>query len=735
MGASEVRGFSPRSLGSEPHAGGVMTPFRACFITLLTWWVGIGPRAEAGEPGSVAPITTAAGVRALSAAVAAGALPVRLEGVVLTVVDWPALVLRDDTDGIYVTAPGPLIDTLQPGAWVVVEGVTGPGNFAPMVKAATVQRLGIKPLPAPMQTTITDLAGGGFDAKWVELEGIVRSCVNGHISPAGFDEPAAATGSRQPGRESSFLTLASGEVLLRVRVGATLDAAALVDARVRVRGVCFNVHNANRQFVRATLRVPGVDELVVLEPPAPDPFALRRQRAGELLQFDPSGFTGHRVHVRGVVTRHQAGNALWIRDGNRGLRVVSSQAGEVVPGDEVDIAGFVEHGKYSPGLVDAIFRRRARGAPPEPIAMETFAEAVAHEANLVRIQADLQEVRTGPEGVFLTLDWNGTKLEALLPKPAADPVPASWEPGSRLQLTGICAMAPGTTVPENGLWIIERLQLLLRDAGDVSVVRSAPWLNSRRATFLVGAGAFGLVGIFVFLWSRSRRQVAQREVERKMAEAEFAAILGERNRVARDIHDTLAQGLNAVSMQLELAKNIAGTGSEAVLPHVMTAHTIVRSCIAEARESIWNMRSHALERTDLAGALGGVLRQMSEGLPLETRIEIAGESRRLAPQLENELLRIGQEGISNALKHAAATRLVVRIEFEAEKVSLRISDNGRGFDVGATRRATSRFGLKGIRERVQQLAATLRIKSAPGQGTELLVEIPPPNDSGARVVA
>jgi signal transduction histidine kinase len=287
-------------------------------------------------------------------------------------------------------------------------------------------------------------------------------------------------------------------------------------------------------------------------------------------------------------------------------------------------------------------------------------------------------------------------------------------------------MAPDMTAPANGLWIVERLQVFLRDADDVVVVKAAPWFNPRRTTVLVGAGAFGLVGIFVVLWSRCSRQVAQREVERKMAEAEFAAILGERNRVARDIHDTLAQGLNAISMQLELAKNIAGSGSGAVLPHVMTAHMIVRSCIAEARESIWNMRSHALERTDLAGALGGVLRQMSEGLPLETKIEIAGESRRLAPQLENELLRIGQEGISNALKHSGATRLVIRLEFEAAKVSLRIADNGRGFDVGASQRATSRFGLKGIRERVQQLAATLQIKSALGQGTELLIGIAPP---------
>jgi len=105
---------------------------------------------------------------------------------------------------------------------------------------------------------------------------------------------------------------------------------------------------------------------------------------------------------------------------------VSSQAGEVVPGDEVDIAGFVEHGKYSPGLVDAVFRLRAQGAPPEPIAIQTFAEAVAHEADLVRIRAGLQEVRTGPEGVLLTLNWNGSTLEALLPQSAAGTASVKW---------------------------------------------------------------------------------------------------------------------------------------------------------------------------------------------------------------------------------------------------------------------------------------------------------------------
>jgi signal transduction histidine kinase len=682
-----------------------------------------------------APLTSAATVRALSAAAAAEARPVRLEGVVLTVTDWPALVLWDETDGIYITVPPAQMAQLQPGAWVITEGVTGAGNFAPIVKGAMVRRLGTRPLPTPLRTTVTEVAGGGFDAKWVEVEGIVRSCVNARIGPAGFEDTLSPTANAAPGRESSFLTVASGDVLLRVRLSSALDPATVVDARVRLRGVCFNVHNANRQFVRANLRVPRAEDLRVLDPPPADPFALPLRRAASLLQFDPSGFTGHRVLVRGVVTRRQAGNVLWIRDGDRGLRIVSGDAARVAPGDEIDVAGFIERGKYAPALVDALLRRRAGVETPEPITIERIEEAVAHEANLVRIQAELREVRTGPDVALLTLDWAGTTLEAMLPKLGADQVPTPWEPGSRLQLTGICSVAPGATVPENGLWTAERFQLLLHEPADVVVLRAAPWLNPRRVTMLLGSGALALVAGLVFLWSHSRRQIAQRENERKMAEAEFAAILGERNRVARDIHDTLAQGLNAVSMQLELAKNVAGRGSDAVLPHVATAHTIVRSCLAEARESIWNMRSHALEKSDLAGALGSVLRQMSEGLPIETRIDVTGESRRLAPQLENDLLRIGQEGIANALKHAAASRLALRLEFEPGKVRLRITDNGRGFDPAVSQRATSRFGIKGIHERVQQMGATLHLTSAPGGGTELLVEVAPPGDRGSRLDA
>jgi signal transduction histidine kinase len=282
---------------------------------------------------------------------------------------------------------------------------------------------------------------------------------------------------------------------------------------------------------------------------------------------------------------------------------------------------------------------------------------------------------------------------------------------------------------DSGLWSVTNFQLILRTPEDLTVVVPAPWWNAERLNQLLAGSALTLLAVIVVLGVSWRRQVVRRETERKMAEAEFSAILGERNRMARDIHDSLAQGLNAVSMQLELAKNAAGQGTEKVLPHVSTAHVIVRGCLNEARESIWNMRSHALEQTDLAGALENVLRQLSSGLAIEAKVVVVGRRRRLAPQMENDLLRIGQEAIANTIKHSGASRLEVRLEFAADVVRLRVSDNGRGFDADARAAGGGHYGLAGIRERVAQMHARLDIVSTAAGGTALSVEVPSPDVS------
>jgi signal transduction histidine kinase len=689
------------------------TPGRARLGWLVLLFLVPAPLAAAEAP-ETGPLLTAAAVRRLPSALAAEGRAAEITGVVVILPEnTPAVVLLDETDGLFVQTQRVSPTRIRKGDRVTVSGRTAAGDFAPIVVAETVRHHGAANLPEPTRTTLAEIATGGFDAKWVEVEGIVRDAL---VVPRPQDRS----------RKITVLVVAWAETRLRVRVQAELNVSELIDARVRVRGVCFNLHNSNRQFVSASLQTMGGDSIRVLAPPPADPFAIPLRRAGELLQFDPAGFTGHRVRVQGVVTHQKVGDALWIRDGSRGLRVVSAQAGPISPGEWVDIVGFVDRSGYAPSLGDAVFRRLKGGEPPEPIWLTEFAEAVRHEANLIRIEAALQEVQIEPAGVRLRLDWNGRQIEGLLDGAKRESLPVDWQPGSRVRVAGIGAVPPQTLPRESGLWSVTSFQLLLRTPEDVEVVQGAPWWNPSRMNQLLAASAALLVLVIIVLGISWRRQVRRRETERKMAEAEFTAILGERNRMARDIHDSLAQGLNAVSMQLELAKNASRHGTEKVLPHVATAHVIVRGCLAEARESIWNMRSHALEKTDLAGALDTVLRQMSAGLTIEAAVSVTGKPRRLAPQRENDLLRIGQEAIANAIKHSGASRLEVRLEFEGDEVRLRVDDNGRGFDPGTDVSGSGHYGLAGIRERVSQMQGRMNLVSGT-DGTRLTVVVTSPD--------
>jgi len=678
-------------------------------------------------------ITTNAAVRALSVEDSGRSLPVRLQGVVILKTWSPdALILMDAQEGLYIVTPGTMSAAIKSGDWLEVIGTTAPGDFAPIAVASSLRVLGQKPLPEPLRTTMAEVAAGGFDARWIELEGIVRKYDRAPFLTGTNDPRQEKTGSAKSGSPTlppygTVFTLAWGDERMRFPVDGDIDAEKLVDARIRIRGVCFNVHNSNRQFVRASIQSKGREWVSVIKEAPPDPFALPLQRAADLLKFSPTGFDGHRVHVRGVVTSHLAGDTLWIRDGERGLKVQSSQVGQIVPGDLVDVAGFAANNTYAPSLEDAVFKRLEQGPPPLPIAISLPEEALTHEADLVQIEADLEDLRDTPEGLFFRLNWNGADIEAMLPMLGERLLDREeWEIGSHLRLAGICSLAPAGKAPEAGLWKAENFQLLLRGPADVTILRAAPWLNPRRTLWLVGAAAALLLVGIVWISIASRRQIRLRVDERKMAEVEFAAMLKERNRVARDIHDTLAQGLNAVSMQLELAKTAIPQDPDGIRDHVGTAHTIVRSCISEARESIWNMRSHILEQTDLAGALDQVLRQLSSALNLGTKVTVTGTPRRLAPMVENSLLRIGQECISNAVKHARAKNIDVTLAYERSRIRLSVRDDGIGFAGPAAGAATSRFGLAGMRERVALITGELHIASEPGQGTEVVVTVTQP---------
>jgi signal transduction histidine kinase len=278
--------------------------------------------------------------------------------------------------------------------------------------------------------------------------------------------------------------------------------------------------------------------------------------------------------------------------------------------------------------------------------------------------------------------------------------------------------------PLGGLWEPHSFQLLLRTPADVAVLEPPSWWNAERIVWILSGFLALAVATVAAVMLASRRRLKDQEHRRTMAETEFTAILSERNRVAREIHDTLAQSLGAISVQLELARVHAREISAPARNHLGAALRLARGALAEARDSIWNMRSQVLEKSDLAEALKGILDRMTEGTGVTANMRVDGESRRLPPVVENNLLRIGQEAITNASKHAKPNRIDVTLAFDGRAVRLGVEDDGVGFVPGSQPSGDRRnFGLVGINERAELLGGTVHIRSAPGQGTGVIVTV------------
>jgi len=706
------------------------TPFlsRLAVLVLLAGFP-LGASRLAAAP---AVLTTATQVRALTEEEARGAVPVRLRGVFMGEADPEgiAFVIQDETEGIYVQGPAEQVKGLERGDLLEIEGITDPGGFAPYVVAREVRKVGRGVIPEPVRVSLDDLNTGQMDAKWVEISGIVRTIEpkaprDSAPPPPGTRYATPAKGEAWPDEAKVKLKLASDSARVTVQINQDLKPEDYVDAEVRIRGLCFNLHNYNRQFMRPFVQVPRGVEVVIEKAPGGTSFSGQPRPVASLLQFEQlSGGRGHRVHVRGVVVHHRPGTALWVRDRDRSLRVETAHREALQPGDEVDVVGFPARGEYSAMLEEAMVRKLSAQAPPAPHRLTDLPGALQNDADLVQLEARLADVRRFDDGLALTLDWHRTSVRAQMRFPDDAPIPAEWLPGSVVRVSGICSVIADDGGPLGGLWEPRSFQLQLRSPADLVVVEPPPWWNAERIVYVLSAFLALAVGAVALVMFASRRRLQDQEHRRAMAETEFTAILSERNRVAREIHDTLSQSLGAISVQLELARTHAAEISAAARHHLSLAHKLARAALADARDSIWNMRSQVLEKGDLGEALEGILRQMTDGTGVVPEMRVEGTRRRLPPVVENNLLRIGQEAITNAAKHARPSRINVELVFAGRTVRLAVEDDGLGFVVGEQPSGDRRsFGLVGIKERAELLGGSCEIRSAPGQGTRLVVAI------------
>jgi signal transduction histidine kinase len=213
-------------------------------------------------------------------------------------------------------------------------------------------------------------------------------------------------------------------------------------------------------------------------------------------------------------------------------------------------------------------------------------------------------------------------------------------------------------------------------------------------------------------------------------------MLDERQRMAREIHDTLAQGLTGIITQLEATERAAGR-SEQWRRHLDQARALARTSLSEARRSVQALRPEPLEGASLPEALGEMASRWSETSTVELSFATTGEPRPLLAELEMTLFRVAQEALANVAKHAKASKVGLTLSYTDQAVLLDVRDDGVGFlarptDGNGHPGGGQGFGLEGMRQRLRRVAGSLEIESAPGDGTAVSASVPAISAEGGR---
>jgi PAS domain S-box-containing protein len=260
---------------------------------------------------------------------------------------------------------------------------------------------------------------------------------------------------------------------------------------------------------------------------------------------------------------------------------------------------------------------------------------------------------------------------------------------------------------------LDYIQQVLRTQQTLTVEYSV-FLNGREAWF---SARIAPIDHDQVIWL-ARDITAQKQ-------AEAASILEERNRMAREIHDTLAQSFTGILAQVGAANQVLTDDVEATGAHLDLIKELARTGLTEARRSVVALRPQLLEEGNLQSALHRLIAQTrAAAMDITLHYEIEGAVYALSTEVESNLLRMGQEALTNAIKHANADEIRVELIYDRDQVCLRVRDNGQGFGVGSLP-SSEGFGLLGMSERAERIGAQLTIGSQPGQGTEIIVTVNP----------
>ena len=651
-----------------------------------------------GAPTTV--YTTAASVLSLPYDVANKSGVAKLKGTI-TLSTPVGVVLQDHTGGIWVDCCTKSKNTFAVGDVVTVVGTVGPGAYSPEIDKTTIHREGHGPLPLPRNVSFAQLSSGQEDAQYVAIEGIIRT-----VTLRNDALNAAPT-------EGALLTIdmPEGRVDVALPTQSYKAASGLIGAKVRITATALARKNDDTQAIGVLLVAPDISYLTVLSAGPDDLFSARLVPIGALLRYRSDTDYFHRIRLRGTLTYYEPGRRLILQDGSRAIEVFPANSQSLRIGDRIEAVGFPTPEAAGPVLRDAVTRRLAQGSPLEPVAI-TLREALAsrYRSCLVSLHLRLVRVISEPTQTLLLLESGHDVTTAVLD---ANVVIPTWlRPGSELRLNGIDMLNV-----EGGIGYLNYRDaavhsvLLLQSLNDISLISPATWWNQTHLLSLIIVLGILLTSFLVLLMYA---QLKRWKVE---------STLHERERLARDVHDTLAQSFAGVGFQLQVIRRAITTGDENLLHHVDTARDLVQFSHREARRSLVPSITEESVGSDLLSSLNEKAQALVKNGLIQIEAHSAGAMRALPNDVKMQLFCIGQEAIANAIRHADPARLAINVEYEDSLVRLKVIDDGRGFLI---RGDLLGFGIRGMRKRASEINADFDLVSVPAIGTTITVSAPIP---------
>ena len=680
--------------------------------------------------------TTAAALNARACRAEHTNISFRIEGLVIARLGQPRLVLEDATGLTMLSylspsdAPPPPLP--QPGDRVVASGtlrVKDRGDIGDTtVIVCTYETVRTNEPVTVREVALADLDRPENVMRPVRTSGLVVDALPDDFDPRWF-----------------HLILKDGQSIFVAAVprGKAFAPEQLKDARVSLFGVPLRNVSGYRQFSGPYLELARNDDLRILAPPPEDPFDY--PLLGDLLHQSPKDIA--RLDKRRIVGRVLAtwkGDRILVQtQWDKPILVKTAERSDLPAcGSQITAVGYPETDLAHIIFTRAVFKTDDEpvvtdGEPPQSVTAEEMmfeksffnGMKVSCRGRLVRIRGTVIGISApdSPDEHFMLQSGEYT----LPVYPGADRRNATRATvGATVDVTGICMIETESYQPTVIFPRVNGFCLVMRRADDLTVVSPAPWLTPARFLTLLGALLAALVA--VLLWNRTLHRLAERRGrELYAAQVDKASAdlrIGERTRLAADLHDSLAQNLTGVSLEIDTAAKVADGDPHALRTHLGVASHALKSCRDELRNCIWDLRSKALDEPTMDDAIRQTLAPHLMGVEVTVRFSVPRD--RISDNTAHAILKIIRELTLNGIRHGGATKVWIAGSVEDDRLLFSVRDNGSGFNPeSAPGFDEGHFGLLGIRERVDEFEGDFTISSAAGKGTKATVALNMPKDS------